>query len=569
MEISRIPTFLSGAGYPNITPAGGQGGAAIDRVDLGSSSGAASKPYIVIPPAGKEGEGLFKASKIQLADMGVKVKGELPLIGGYTASLDDSTVKKLQKQGFTVFLDQQDTFLPPKPWEKAVEEDLGTAGKPKKAEKIEPFEPRPELTGPRFSTPLTEKFQGEGVTIAVLDTGIYPHPDFMYPEPRIVGWVDMVNGRTIPYDDNGHGTHVAGDAAGSGLQSGGVFRGSAPKANLVGVKVLSGEGSGKTSDIIKGLDWVLKNKDKMNIRVVNMSLGHDAQKKWQDDPIDQAVGKLIEAGIVVVAAAGNDGPERRTIKAPGDHPQVITVGAVDDRNTPDPKDDKVTPFSSRGPTPAGLPKPDLVAPGEAIFAPNSPGTGSEAQAQRFGVVHQTVKWLSEMHANELERVPDQQFALMGLAPETIAKLKEGGDVAKNEFNRLLHATSRMPLVATSYIGMPGTSMATPIVAGVVAQMLEANPDLTPEQVKEILTKTADPLPRVGKNTQGAGMVDPDEAISQALYKALAGKLADDPALIDVDKLKDAKPAKEAEPAKDAAPAPAEPPAPVPEEKPAG
>lgn len=564
MEISRIPTFLSGAGYPNITPAGGQGGAAIDRVDLGSSSGAASKPYIVIPPS--EG-GLFKVSKIQLADMGVKVKGELPLIGGYTASLDDSTVKKLQKQGFTVFLDEQDTFLPPKPWEK-VSEDVGVsdAKKPKKAEKIPPFEQRPELSGPRFSTPLTEKFQGQGVTIAVLDTGIYPHPDFMYPEPRIVGWVDMVNGRTIPYDDNGHGTHVAGDAAGSGLQSGGVFRGSAPKANLVGVKVLSGEGSGKTSDIIKGMDWVLKNKDKMNIRVVNMSLGHNAQKKWQDDPIDQAVTKLIEAGIVVVAAAGNDGPERRTIKAPGDHPMAITVGAVDDRNTPDPSDDKVTPFSSRGPTPAGIPKPDLVAPGEAIMAPNSPGTGSEMQAQRFGVVHQTVKWLSEMHANELERVPDQQFALMGLAPETVAKIKEGGETAKNEFNRLLHATSRMPLVATSYIGMPGTSMATPIVAGVVAQMLEANPDLTPEQVKEILTRTADPLARVGKNTQGAGMVDPDEAISQALYKALAGKTAEDPSALDVTKAKEA--AAEAPAPEAPAPAPA-PEAPAPEEKPAG
>lgn len=526
MEISRIPTFLSGAGYPNFTPAEEQG-AALDRVDLGSATGAASKPYIIVPPAGKEGENLFKVSKIQLADLGINVKGELPLLGGYTASLDEAAVKKLEKKGYTVYLDEPESFLPPKPWEKVAREDLEGLEDKKKVEKVEPFEPRPALEGPRFSTPLTEKFQGEGVTIAVLDTGLYPHPDFMYPEPRIVGWVDMVNGRTVPYDDNGHGTHVAGDAAGSGLQSGGVFRGSAPKANLVGVKVLSGEGSGKTSDIIKGMDWVLKNKDKMNIRVVNMSLGHKARKNIQDDPIDQAVQKLAEAGVVVVAAAGNDGPGRRTIAAPGDSPFAITVGAVDDRNTPDPSDDKIAPFSSRGPTPAGLSKPDLVAPGEAIIAPNSPGTGSEAGAQRYAVVHQTVKWLAGMSSEELKRVPDQQFALMGLAPDTVARIKESEESARNEFNRLLHATSRMPLVATSYIGMPGTSMATPIVAGVVAQMLEANPDLTPEQVKEILTGTADPLPRLGKNTQGAGMVDPDEAISQALFRAVAGKVSPD------------------------------------------
>jgi subtilisin family serine protease len=490
-----------------------------DQVDLSGTG--SSKPYIIIPP-----QGIFKGSRLQLDELGVRVQGELPIIGGYTAHLTDRAVKKLEKAGYTVYLDEPDRFLPPAPWEKGGEEatELGTRA----GEKAPEFKPRPPLDRPRFDTPLSQKYQGEGVTIAVVDTGIYPHPDFSYPRNRLVAFVDFVEGRTVPYDDNGHGTHVAGDAAGSGAQSGGLHRGTAPRASLVGVKVLNAQGSGRTSDILKGLEWCIQNRDRYNIRVINMSLGHPAQKKFEEDPIDQAVKKAWEAGIVVVAAAGNDGPARRTIKAPGDSPYALTVGAADDNNTPDPSDDRIADFSSRGPTPAGLKKPDLVAPGEAIMAPLSPASPSEAMARRLGLLHETLGWLSSLRPEELARVPEQQWVLMGLAPETIAKIKESPESARNEFNRLLAASARMPMLATSYVGMPGTSMATPIVAGVVAQMLEANPDLTPDQVKKILVETANPLPRYGPNSQGAGMVDPEEALERALSLARAQTAAPEP-----------------------------------------
>lgn len=511
MDLARIPTS-SVSPRPTI---------GLDRLDLNSSS-TPTKSYILCPPE-DTGESLFKtADKIQLVDLGIKVKEELTLIGGMLCDLTDKQARELEKKGYRVHLDAQDQYLPPMPWDpKSQEEEEAEELSGKKAEepKQEPeFQPRAPQLAPRFDTPLTRKFQGEGVGIAILDTGIYPHPDFNTPYNRLVAFADMVNGRSTPYDDHGHGTHVAGDAAGSGLLSGGIYRGPASKAHLVGVKVLGEDGSGKTSDIIKGIQFCIENKDKLGIRVINLSLGHEARKKYQDDPVDQAVQKAYEAGLVVVAAAGNDGPDKKTVKAPGDSPYAITVGAVDDKNTPDPSDDNVTDFSSRGPTKYGAAKPDLSAPGEAIMAPLSPGTGSEAQAARMQVIHNSIAWFSKLPAEEIANVPDQQFQLMGIGPETMGKIRQGGDVAKNEFNRLLRATSRMPLSHNkAYVGMPGTSMATPIVAGVVAGMLEANPDLGPDEVKEILVKSADKLPgNVSKYQQGAGMVDPHEAILMAL-----------------------------------------------------
>lgn len=522
MDAARIPTS-------SVSPRSTIG---LDRMDLSGTG--PTKSYILVPP---EENNLFKtADKIQLVDLGIKVKEELTLIGGMLCDLTDKQAKELEKNGYRVHLDQQDQYLPPMPWDPKSEEELEkeelSGKKPEEPKKEPEFEPRTPQLAPRFDTPLTRKFQGEGVGIAILDTGIYPHPDFNTPFNRLVAFADMVNGRSTPYDDHGHGTHVAGDAAGSGLLSGGIYRGPAPKAHLVGVKVLGEDGSGRTSDIIKGIQFCIENKDKLGIRVINMSLGHTARKKYQDDPVDQAVQKAYEAGLVVVAAAGNDGPDRKTVKAPGDSPYAITVGAVDDKNTPDPADDSITDFSSRGPTKYGASKPDLCAPGEAIMAPLAPGTGSEAQASRMQVLHGTLTWFSKLSPEELARVPDQQFTLMGIGPETMGKIREGGETAKNEFNRLLRATSRMPLAPNkAYVGMPGTSMATPIVAGVVAEILEANPDLGPDDVKEILTKSADPLPgRVPKNQQGAGMVDPHEAILMALDR---GK----PAAADQDVLK--------------------------------
>jgi len=289
---------------------------------------------------------------------------------------------------------------------------------------------------------------GEGVTVAVIDTGIYPHPDFTVPENRIVAFRDFVGNRSQPYDDNGHGTHVAGTIAGNGHRSNGLYRGIAPNARLVGVKVLDSYGGGSLSTVIQGIDWCVENKDRLGIRVINMSLGAPAQESFHSDPLALAAYSAWQAGIVVCAAAGNDGPESRTIATPGVHPNVITVGASDCRGNTDRQDDTVAPFSSRGPTIDNIQKPDLVAPGVSI-------TSTAAR-------------------------------------KSVLSLIQGRKLSE-------------------YITLSGTSMATPMVSGVVALMLQAEPTLDPDTVRERLLETADSL-GFGPNTQGRGLVNAERAV---------------------------------------------------------
>lgn len=209
-------------------------------------------------------------------------------------------------------------------------------------------------------------YTGKGVGIAILDTGIYPHQDLVRPKNRIVAFKDVINNRQTPYDDNGHGTFVAGVAAGNGYLSGGKYRGIAPDASLIGVKVMDENGSGDSSDIIAGMQWVVNNKDKYNIRVLSVSLGAKPGSVTKFDPLAVAVDAVWDKGIVVVVAAGNSGPRQNTITTPGISSKVITVGAVDDKRTIEYEDDKMADFSSRGPVNRRLIKPDLVAPGVNI-----------------------------------------------------------------------------------------------------------------------------------------------------------------------------------------------------------
>lgn len=208
--------------------------------------------------------------------------------------------------------------------------------------------------------------KGEGITVAVIDTGVAPHEDLTRPINRIVGFKDIINNKNTPYDDNGHGTHVAGIIAGNGLSSKGKYVGIAPKANILGIKALDKNGSGSASDIIAAISYIIENKDKYNTKVINLSLGTPANSSCQRDPICKAVDMAVKAGITVVTAAGNSGPEEGTIMSPGISDNVITVGSVDDKRTVDISDDEIAPFSSRGPTLEGLIKPDLVAPGVNI-----------------------------------------------------------------------------------------------------------------------------------------------------------------------------------------------------------
>ncbi|SFG88497.1 serine protease AprX [Desulfotomaculum arcticum] len=317
-----------------------------------------------------------------------------------------------------------------------------------------------DVASPTIQAPPVweQHLTGKGVTVAVLDSGIYNHPDLA---GRIKGFVDLVKQKTSPYDDNGHGTHVAGDIASNGSQSDYLYRGPAPEADLVGVKVLNKMGSGSFSTVIEGIQWCIDNRDYFNIKVLNISLGAAAHDSYRNDPVCQVVEKAWEAGIVVCAAAGNEGPQSKTINTPGIDPLIITVGALDDKNTLILEDDLVNDFSSRGPTIDNLTKPDIVSPGTNIISLRSPGS-------------------------------------------------------------MLDKQNREARVGNWYISFSGTSMATPVCCGVVAQMLQADNYLTPEQVKTRLMQSARKLDGYDPNVQGMGVIDARRAVG--FTAALENKL---------------------------------------------
>lgn len=206
---------------------------------------------------------------------------------------------------------------------------------------------------------LTEnKFLGQGQTICFIDTGIYPHFDFLYPKNRIIKFIDLINHHKQPYDDNGHGTFVAGIASGMGIIDHSNI-GFAPRANIISIKALGRQGNSNSNVILDAMQWIYENHKVYNITVVCMSFG--AEDIENNDPLSQGAQALWKRGITVVAAAGNSGPKNRTIKSPGNNPYIITVGALDESSM------KTADFSSRGPTIYGH-KPDLLAPAVNIIS---------------------------------------------------------------------------------------------------------------------------------------------------------------------------------------------------------
>ena len=207
---------------------------------------------------------------------------------------------------------------------------------------------------------------GENVSVAILDTGIFPHEDLTTPYNRIIGFKDFIGQKDQPYDDDGHGTHVSGIIAGNGFSSKGKYMGIAPDSNIIGVKVLRDDGSGNISDVIAGIQWVVDNKEKYNIKVLTLSLGTKPKNKYENDPLCQAVDAAVASGITVTVAAGNSGPNPSTITSPAISPNVITVGACDDRKASQSGNITIADFSSAGPTQDGFKKPDILAPGIGI-----------------------------------------------------------------------------------------------------------------------------------------------------------------------------------------------------------
>lgn len=209
---------------------------------------------------------------------------------------------------------------------------------------------------------LTENiFFGQGQTICFIDTGIHPHLDFILPKSKIVKFIDLVNKTTTPYDDNGHGTFVAGVACGNGIFSH-SNTGIATQANIISIKALGKNGDSNSNMILDAMQWVYENHKAYNISVVCMSFGSESCENF--DPLSSGAEALWKAGITVVAAAGNSGPNQSSIKSPGNNPYIITVGALNV------KDMNVADFSSRGPTIYGH-KPDLLAPAVDIISCNN------------------------------------------------------------------------------------------------------------------------------------------------------------------------------------------------------
>lgn len=209
-------------------------------------------------------------------------------------------------------------------------------------------------------------YTGRGVGVAVLDTGIYPHQDF---DSRVIAFMDMVQKRRQPYDDNGHGTHISGIIGGSGLASDGRFQGVAPGCNLISVKVLDHKGNGYASDVLAGLRWIRENKEKYGIRIVNISVGSFTKKGMSENSaLVKGVNAAWDDGLVVVVAAGNNGPGKMTITTPGISRKVITVGCSDDHKEVDVMGNKMVDYSGRGPTVACVCKPDMVAPGSSVIS---------------------------------------------------------------------------------------------------------------------------------------------------------------------------------------------------------
>ena len=315
---------------------------------------------------------------------------------------------------------------------------------------------------------------GSGVGVAVVDSGITAWHDDLADSTlgsqRIDRFVDFVNHAAEPYDDYGHATHVAGIIAGNGFDSGGARSGIAPGAHLIALKVLDASGRGRISNVIAALDDVQAHGAELNIRVVNLSVGAGGVESYNWDPLTQAAKRLVDQGIVVVAAAGNAGRTARAqtkyggTTAPGNAPWVLTVGASSHMGTADRSDDTIAAFSSRGPTAADrIAKPDVVAP----------GVGTES----LSVLNSTL--YNSMSAY------------------------------------LLSGTVLTP--SFPYLSLSGTSQATPVVAGTVALMLQANPTLTPNAVKAILQYTAQVYPNYDALTQGSGFLNTWGAVQLASF----------------------------------------------------
>ncbi|HEY8284537.1 MAG TPA: S8 family serine peptidase [Chloroflexota bacterium] len=340
------------------------------------------------------------------------------------------------------------------------------------------------------------RYTGWGVTIALIDSGFFPHPDLTEPHNRIRAWVDAaaepVRAIRFGHDERPrwpgwdqrrpeqwHGLMTSCVAAGNGWLSHGLYRGIACEADLVLIKARDDRGHISNGSIARALRWLEREAADLGVRVVNLSVAGDPTRKLQGNPVDAAVEALTRQGITVVAAAGNDG-ERRLVP-PATAPAALTIGGLNDRNTFD-QDQVELWHSNYGETVYGTLKPELVAPSIWLAAPLLPGTTEATEAAAL---------FARRSEDDLE------------AEEPITEAK---------------------LVTPHYKHVDGTSFSAPLVAATVACMLQANPRLTPALIRQILIATARRIPGASVERQGAGALDPRAAVKLALLER-HGRLA--------------------------------------------
>jgi serine protease AprX len=374
--------------------------------------------------------GLLGCVLNDVVKLGGAVLGQLPIVNGLVASLDHNGIVALSNQSNVAYIS-----------------------------KDRPLTPFFDNAAPAVNAQAAwnSNFTGSGIGVALIDSGVNAHPDLLstgfLPVSRVVYNQSFVAGDSSAADAYGHGTHIAGLIAGDGLSSTGfifsqTFKGIAPGAHIVNLRVLDANGSGTDSQVIAAISQAINLKSKYNIKVINLSLGRGVFESYKLDPLCQAVERAWKSGIVVVVAAGNNGrylptAGYATVTSPGNDPYALTVGSMKPMGTPERADDLIASYSSKGPTLIDhVVKPDLVAPGNLLVSTETSNT-------------------TLFNTEPDNRVPYSAYIY-------------GGPSSASKF----------------YFELSGTSMATGVVSGVVADLLQARPLMTPDQVKARLMKTA-------------------------------------------------------------------------------
>ncbi len=343
------------------------------------------------------------------------------------------------------------------------------------------------------------RFAGAGVTVAFVDAGFYPHPDLVRPVNRIRAWADAGGSRVrsrfyrpdeVPVWEGWdaaspwqwHGLMTSTVAAGNGWLARGFYRGLASAADVVLVQVLDPDGRITNEGIVRALTWLLKHKDDLGLRVVSLSVAGDPISPLEGNPVDESVHALAERGVLVVAAAGNDGVRR--LVPPATAPHAVTVGGLDDRNT-FAHEEWMLWHASYGETAGHAPKPEVVAPSLWVVAPVLPGSDVAREAREL-------------------------FARRARRPGALAESRTSAPDPTDE------RIASLKLVTPHYQHVEGTSFATPLVASVAACMLEANPQLGPRRLRELMVAAASEVPGAPRERQGAGAVDAGRAVTLAL-----------------------------------------------------